>query len=116
MTSVTAPTEELRTAPLGLAMFQGQYTQGTVLLAASALLLADLSGFSTTAHRLEQRGVRGTEDLTDLYRDAGGKRGGEACQDLLRIGGLRGQHRQGQQQSPLQDSSSGKLVGGNQPG
>ena len=25
-------------------------------------------------------------------------------------------HRQGQQQSPLQDSSSGKLVGGNQPG
>ena len=32
--------EDLRTAPLGLAFFQGQYTQGTVLLAAGAVLVA----------------------------------------------------------------------------
>ncbi len=32
--------EDLRTAPLGLAFFQGQYTAGTSLLAAGALLVA----------------------------------------------------------------------------
>ena len=30
----------MRTAPLGLAFFQGQYTQGTALLAAGAVLVA----------------------------------------------------------------------------
>ncbi len=37
---VMSPNAQLRTAPLGLAMFQGQYTQGTVLLAAGAVLVA----------------------------------------------------------------------------
>jgi len=37
---VMSPTAQLRTAPLGLALFQGQYTQGTVLLAAGAVLVA----------------------------------------------------------------------------
>ena len=30
----------MRTAPLGLAFFQGQYTQGSTLLAAGAVLVA----------------------------------------------------------------------------
>ncbi|WP_448003367.1 hypothetical protein [Agromyces bauzanensis] len=30
----------MRTAPLGLAFFQGQYTQGTALLAAGAVMVA----------------------------------------------------------------------------
>lgn len=37
---VMSPNGELRTAPLGLALFQGQYTQGTTLLAAGAVLVA----------------------------------------------------------------------------
>ncbi|WP_288798540.1 carbohydrate ABC transporter permease [uncultured Arsenicicoccus sp.] len=37
---VMASTDELRTAPLGLAFFQGQYTQGFTLLAAGAVLVA----------------------------------------------------------------------------
>ena len=37
---VMSPAGQLRTAPLGLALFQGQYTQGTVLLAAGAVLVA----------------------------------------------------------------------------
>jgi len=37
---VMSPNQELRTAPLGLALFRGQYTQGTVLLAAGAILVA----------------------------------------------------------------------------
>ncbi|MEO7373485.1 MAG: carbohydrate ABC transporter permease [Terrimesophilobacter sp.] len=37
---VMSPTGEFRTAPLGLAFFQGQYTQGTALLAAGAVLVA----------------------------------------------------------------------------
>ena len=37
---VMSPTGQLRTAPLGLALFQGQYTQGTTLLAAGAILVA----------------------------------------------------------------------------
>ena len=37
---VMSPNQHLRTAPLGLALFQGQYTQGTVLLAAGAVLVA----------------------------------------------------------------------------
>ena len=37
---VMAPSAQLRTAPLGLALFQGQYTQGTALLAAGAVLVA----------------------------------------------------------------------------
>ncbi|TNC17025.1 carbohydrate ABC transporter permease [Georgenia sp. 311] len=37
---VMSPNAQLRTAPLGLALFQGQYTQGTVLLAAGAVLVA----------------------------------------------------------------------------
>ncbi|MEJ5866829.1 carbohydrate ABC transporter permease [Pseudokineococcus sp. 5B2Z-1] len=37
---VMAPAGQLRTAPLGLALFQGQYTQGTSLLAAGAVLVA----------------------------------------------------------------------------
>ena len=32
--------ESLRTAPLGLAFFQGQYTQGFTLLAAGAVIVA----------------------------------------------------------------------------
>ena len=37
---VMATGEELRTAPLGLAFFQGRYTSGTALLAAGATLVA----------------------------------------------------------------------------
>lgn len=37
---VMSPNAQLRTAPLGLALFQGQYTQGTTLLAAGAVLVA----------------------------------------------------------------------------
>ncbi|WP_022887080.1 carbohydrate ABC transporter permease [Glaciibacter superstes] len=37
---VMSPTGAVRTAPLGLAFFQGQYTQGTALLAAGAVLVA----------------------------------------------------------------------------
>ena len=37
---VMSPTGAFRTAPLGLAFFQGQYTQGTALLAAGAVLIA----------------------------------------------------------------------------
>ena len=37
---VMSPSAQLRTAPLGLALFQGQYTQGTTLLAAGAVLIA----------------------------------------------------------------------------
>lgn len=37
---VMSPNGTLRTAPLGLAFFQGQYTQGTTLLAAGAVLVA----------------------------------------------------------------------------
>lgn len=37
---VMAPAGQLRTAPLGLALFQGQYTQGTSLLAAGAVFVA----------------------------------------------------------------------------
>ena len=37
---VMAPAGQLRTAPLGLALFQGQYPQGTSLLAAGAVLVA----------------------------------------------------------------------------
>lgn len=37
---VMSPRGTLRTAPLGLALFQGQYVQGTVLLAAAAVLVA----------------------------------------------------------------------------
>ena len=37
---VMSPTGAFRTAPLGLAFFQGQYTQGTALLAAGAVLVA----------------------------------------------------------------------------
>ncbi|MEE6272079.1 carbohydrate ABC transporter permease [Georgenia wangjunii] len=37
---VMSPNAQLRTAPLGLAMFQGQYVQGTTLLAAGAVLVA----------------------------------------------------------------------------
>lgn len=37
---VMSPSGDLRTAPMGLALFQGQYTQGTVLLAAGAVLVA----------------------------------------------------------------------------
>jgi ABC-type sugar transport system, permease component len=37
---VMSPSGEFRTAPLGLAFFQGQYTQGTALLAAGAVLVA----------------------------------------------------------------------------
>ena len=37
---VMATSEELRTAPLGLAFFQGRYTSGTALLAAGATLVA----------------------------------------------------------------------------
>jgi raffinose/stachyose/melibiose transport system permease protein len=37
---VMATDENLRTAPLGLAFFQGQYTSGTALLAAGAVLVA----------------------------------------------------------------------------
>ena len=37
---VMSPSGKLRTAPLGLAFFQGQYTQGSTLLAAGAALVA----------------------------------------------------------------------------
>jgi raffinose/stachyose/melibiose transport system permease protein len=37
---IMSPTGSFRTAPLGLAFFQGQYTQGTALLAAGAVLVA----------------------------------------------------------------------------
>lgn len=37
---VMSPNAQLRTAPLGLALFQGQYVQGTTLLAAAAVLVA----------------------------------------------------------------------------
>ncbi|UNX53828.1 carbohydrate ABC transporter permease [Georgenia sp. TF02-10] len=37
---VMSPNGELRTAPLGLALFQGQYVQGTTLLAAGAVIVA----------------------------------------------------------------------------
>ncbi|MFC4554862.1 carbohydrate ABC transporter permease [Georgenia faecalis] len=37
---VMSPNAQLRTAPLGLALFQGQYVQGTTLLAAGAVLVA----------------------------------------------------------------------------
>ena len=37
---VMVTTESLRTAPLGLAFFQGQYTQGFTLLAAGAVIVA----------------------------------------------------------------------------
>jgi raffinose/stachyose/melibiose transport system permease protein len=37
---VMSPNGDVRTAPLGLAFFQGQYTQGTALLAAGAVLVA----------------------------------------------------------------------------
>lgn len=37
---VMSPSGDVRTAPLGLAFFQGQYTQGTALLAAGAVLVA----------------------------------------------------------------------------
>ena len=37
---VMSPRGTMRTAPLGLAFFQGQYVQGTVLLAAAAVLVA----------------------------------------------------------------------------
>lgn len=37
---VMSPTGSVRTAPLGLAFFQGQYTQGVALLAAGAILVA----------------------------------------------------------------------------
>lgn len=37
---VMATDEDLRTAPLGLAFFQGQYTSGTALLAAGAVIVA----------------------------------------------------------------------------
>ncbi|MBL3685873.1 carbohydrate ABC transporter permease [Leucobacter zeae] len=37
---VMSPSGSFRTAPLGLAFFQGQYTQGTALLAAGAVLVA----------------------------------------------------------------------------
>ncbi|SFN80606.1 carbohydrate ABC transporter permease [Mycetocola miduiensis] len=37
---VMSPSGEVRTAPLGLAFFQGQYTQGTALLAAGAVMVA----------------------------------------------------------------------------
>ena len=37
---VMSPSGSVRTAPLGLAFFQGQYTQGTALLAAGAVLVA----------------------------------------------------------------------------
>lgn len=37
---VMSPTGAFRTAPLGLALFQGQYTQGVALLAAGAVLVA----------------------------------------------------------------------------
>lgn len=37
---VMSPNGSVRTAPLGLAFFQGQYTQGTALLAAGAILVA----------------------------------------------------------------------------
>ena len=37
---VMSPSGRVRTAPLGLALFQGQYTQGTALLAAGAVIVA----------------------------------------------------------------------------
>ncbi|MBF4551673.1 MULTISPECIES: carbohydrate ABC transporter permease [unclassified Pseudoclavibacter] len=37
---VMSPNGSVRTAPLGLAFFQGQYTQGTALLAAGAIMVA----------------------------------------------------------------------------
>lgn len=37
---IMSPSGKMRTAPLGLAFFQGQYTQGTVLLSAGAVLVA----------------------------------------------------------------------------
>ena len=37
---VMSPAGQVRTAPLGLAIFQGQYVQGTTLLAAAAVLVA----------------------------------------------------------------------------
>jgi raffinose/stachyose/melibiose transport system permease protein len=37
---VMSPNAQIRTAPLGLALFQGQYVQGTTLLAAAAVLVA----------------------------------------------------------------------------
>ncbi|BDZ42116.1 sugar ABC transporter permease [Paraoerskovia sediminicola] len=37
---VMSPSGDVRTAPLGLAFFQGQYTQGTALLAAGAVMVA----------------------------------------------------------------------------
>ncbi|MDO5048984.1 MAG: carbohydrate ABC transporter permease [Actinomycetaceae bacterium] len=37
---VMSPSGRMRTAPLGLAFFQGQYTQGTTLMAAGAVLVA----------------------------------------------------------------------------
>ncbi len=37
---VMSPTGRMRTAPLGLAFFQGQYTNGSTLLAAGAVLVA----------------------------------------------------------------------------
>ncbi|MGC4154682.1 MAG: carbohydrate ABC transporter permease [Propionicimonas sp.] len=37
---VMSPNATIRTAPLGLAFFQGRYTQGTALLAAGAVLVA----------------------------------------------------------------------------
>jgi len=37
---VMSPTGRVRTAPMGLAFFQGQYTQGTTLLAAGAVMVA----------------------------------------------------------------------------
>lgn len=37
---IMSPSGKMRTAPLALAFFQGQYTQGTVLLSAAAVLVA----------------------------------------------------------------------------
>jgi raffinose/stachyose/melibiose transport system permease protein len=37
---IMSPSGQFRTAPLGLAFFQGQYTSGTTLLAAAAVLVA----------------------------------------------------------------------------
>lgn len=37
---VLSPTGDVRTAPLALAIFQGQYVQGTTLLAAAAVIIA----------------------------------------------------------------------------
>ena len=69
---VMSPSGEFRTAPLGLAFFQGQYTQGTALLAAAAVhgraargaaLLPDAAPLHQGHARGSRQGIAGPQWL-----------------------------------------------------